>query len=90
MIQRSHFIPVGALPFMRAIHLSVDHNCTLYSYNNNTFTLWNQDRDTTVAQKGHVYYQFQHFQLPILNFLISNFQYGYFSLPLLNFLVSDF
>ena len=44
----------------------------------------------TVAQKGHVYYQFQHFQLPILNFLIINFQYGYFSLPILNFLVSDF
>ena len=44
----------------------------------------------TVVQKGHVYYQFQHFQLPILNFLITNFEYGYFSLPLLNFLISDF
>ena len=36
----------------------------------------------TVAQKGHVHYQFQHFRLPILNFLIISFQYGYFSLPI--------
>ena len=36
----------------------------------------------TVAQKGHVHYQFQHFQLPILSFLITNFQLGYFSLPI--------
>ena len=42
---------------MRAIHLSVDHNCTLYSYNN-TFTLWNQDRDTGHRQVDlHVFVQ---------------------------------
>ena len=44
----------------------------------------------TVAQKGHVHYQFQHFQLPILNFLTTNFQYWYLSLPNLNFHISDF
>ena len=43
---------------------------------------------TTVAQKGHAYYQFQYF--PILNFLITNFWFGYFSLPMWNFLVFDF
>ena len=44
----------------------------------------------TVAQKGHVHYQFQHLQLPILSFLITNFQLMYFSLPISNFLIFDF
>ena len=44
----------------------------------------------TVAQKGRVHYQFQHFQLPNLIFLITNFQLGYFSLPTLKFLIFDF
>ena len=43
-----------------------------------------------VTQKGHVCYQFHHFQLLILNFIITNFQFGYFWLPILNFLVSNF
>ena len=45
---------------------------------------------TTVAQEAHVHYQFQRFQLPILDFLVTNFQFGYFSLPIWNFLISDF
>ena len=52
--------------------------------------LSDEEEDLTVAQKGHVHYQFQHFQLSILNFLITNFQYWHFSLPNLNFLISDF
>ena len=45
---------------------------------------------STVAQKGHVHYQFQYLQLPILSFLITNFQLVYFSLPISNFLIFDF
>ena len=36
--------------------------------------------NSMVAQKGHVKYQFQYFQLPILKSTSNN--YGYFSLPI--------
>ena len=63
------------------MHISIRRSCI----NNKC-----DEERATVAQKGHVHYQFQHFQLPILNFLITNFLYWYLSLPNLNFLISDF
>ena len=43
-----------------------------------------------VAQKGHVHYQFQHFQLPISIFPTTNFQFQYFSFPNWSFLITNF